>query len=66
MYHGEYTTRELDIQIRIDNIQRSQNYKYPLSWYASLSDSQIRAMHTQLMVEYAKSLEGQIENGTFT
>jgi hypothetical protein len=57
-FQCRYSDRDLDIQIRIDNLQQKVHvFKYPLSWYESLTDGQIKAMHTSALVEYAQSLE---------
>jgi hypothetical protein len=57
MFHCSYDNRNLDIQIRIDNLQTVHGYRYPLSWYESHTDTEIKGMHTDKLSEYVKSLK---------
>jgi len=50
-----YKERALDIQIRIDNLL--QTYHYPLTFYENLTNAQIKAMHTRMLVEKIKSIK---------
>jgi hypothetical protein len=56
-----YSDRNLDIQIRIDNLLQAHDQRYPLSWYESLTDMQIRALYTDAMVRYANNLIGALQ-----
>lgn len=58
MFYRRYADRDMDIQIRIDNLRNVHGGKYPLSWYEGKTDREIKGMHTAMMVRYAKTLAG--------
>lgn len=56
--YGHFDERNVDIQIRIENLMDFHGKKYPLSWYEGLSDSQIKGMYSEAMSKYAQRLQG--------
>jgi uncharacterized protein YijF (DUF1287 family) len=51
-----YRDRDMDIQIRITNLMDYHDNKYPLSWYESMTDKQIKGMYSDVMVAYANQV----------
>lgn len=56
MSNVPYARRNMDVQIRIDNLMSAHGGKYPLSWYEQKSDIAIREMHSTMMSRYAQSI----------
>jgi len=51
-----YARRNVDVQIRIDNLMSAHGGKYPLSWYEGKSDHELRQMHSSMLSKYAETL----------